>query len=50
VKQQDRLALTLLADEDVLPIHDDAFACRFVLFDQPGLSHTSTASVRFTEA
>jgi hypothetical protein len=51
VKQQDRITFALFADENVMVIHDDALACRFVLFDQPGLSHTGTASpVELAEA
>jgi hypothetical protein len=50
VEQQDRLTLALFSDENVLIVHDDALAFRFVLFDQPGLSHTGSASVRLAEA
>jgi hypothetical protein len=50
VKQQDRLTLSLLANEDVTIIDDDALSRRFVLFNQPGLSHMGTASVELAEA
>jgi hypothetical protein len=40
VEQEDRLALTLFTDEDVLAVGDDALARRLVLFNQPGLLHT----------
>jgi len=50
MQQQDRFALALFADEDVLTVHDDALTFRFVLFNQPGLSHTGSASIGLAEA
>jgi hypothetical protein len=34
----------------VLTVHNDALTFRFVLFDQPGLSHTGTASMGLDES
>jgi hypothetical protein len=50
VEQQDRLTLALFPDEDVLAIDEDTLTLCFVLFDQPGLSHTGTASVELAAA
>jgi len=50
VEQEYWRALAFFTDEDVLTVYDDSLARRFVLLDQPGLSHTCTALVRFAEA
>jgi hypothetical protein len=50
VEQQNGPTFALFTDEDVLTVYDDSLAFRFVLFDQPWLSHTGTASMGLAKA